>query len=234
VLVLVETKISVNKADTVCNKLKFDGRFHIEANGFSGGIWVLWNKDDFQLNIVTSSEQYVTMQVSHNLGETWFFSAIYANPHESQQEELWTDLEDFLRTNTTSWPLAGDFNETRNMEERRNCSEGIQKRCAKFDHWIDNNGLMDLGYLGPPFTWNRGNNPATRKSARLDRALCNHQWRLWFEEASIRHLLQNNSDHCPLLISLYSNVPIQRAHRPFRFHAAWLTNENFEEYLSSK
>ncbi|KAJ8440029.1 hypothetical protein Cgig2_020517 [Carnegiea gigantea] len=223
VLMLVETKISGNTVDTVCNKLKFDGRFRVEANGFSGGIWVLWNKEETQLNIVTLSEQYVTMQVSHNLGENWLFSAIYANPHESRREELWTDLEDFSRTNTTPWLLAGDFNETRNMEERRNYSEGLQRRCAKFDHWIENNGLMDLGYSGPRFTWNRGNIPTTRK------ALCNHQWRLQFEEARVKHLLQNNSDHCLLLISLDGNAPIQKVHRPFRFHV-----ENFEEYLSSK
>ena len=93
---------------------------------------------------------------------------------------------------------------------------------------------MDLGYSGLPFAWNRGNNPATWKSARLDRALCNHQWRLWFEEARVGYLLQNNSDHCPLLISLCGNAPIQKVHRPFRFHAAWLTYENLAEYLSSK
>ncbi|KAJ8437791.1 hypothetical protein Cgig2_013710 [Carnegiea gigantea] len=208
VLALVETKINGNTADTICNKLKSNGRFCVEANGFSGGIWVLWHKHEVQLNIVTSSEQYITMLVSHNSGETWLFSTIYANPYESQREELWTDMEDFSHTHTTPWLLAGDFNKTRNMEERRNYSEGLQRRCTKFDHWIENNGLMDLGYTGPPFTWNRGSNPATGKSARLDRALCNRQWRLRFEEARVRHLLQNNSDHCPLLISLYGNVPI--------------------------
>ncbi|KAJ8421609.1 hypothetical protein Cgig2_021851 [Carnegiea gigantea] len=128
-LALVKTKFSFSVAGAVCNKLKFEGQFRMEATGFSGVIWVLWRKDDF--------------------------------------------------------------------------------------------------------TWSRGHNPTTQKSSHLDRALCNHQWRVRFEKAGVRHLLQNNSDHCPLLISPCGISPIQNIRRPFRFQVEWLMHENFKDYLRS-
>ncbi|KAJ8423366.1 hypothetical protein Cgig2_026784 [Carnegiea gigantea] len=47
----------------------------------------------------------------------------------------------------------------------------------RFNNWIENNALLDIGFTGPTFTWVRGRTPSTRKSARLDRALCNMAWR---------------------------------------------------------
>jgi len=46
-----------------------------------------------------------------------------------------------------------------------------------------------------------GVSPATRKQARLDRALCNLEWREKFQEGCVWHLLQAGSDHSPLLIA---------------------------------
>jgi len=43
IVVLLETHISGTRADTVCRKLGFQGCFRVEAQGFSGGIWLLWD-----------------------------------------------------------------------------------------------------------------------------------------------------------------------------------------------
>ncbi|KAJ8449185.1 hypothetical protein Cgig2_027187 [Carnegiea gigantea] len=81
-------------------------------------------------------------------------------------------------------------------------------------------------------TWCRGIKPEHRKYARLDTGLCNLQWRLRFEEASVRHLLQNQSDHCPILILPRGFATIHSARRPFRFQAAWLSHAQFEECVT--
>ncbi|KAJ8446351.1 hypothetical protein Cgig2_005882 [Carnegiea gigantea] len=98
--------------------------------------------------------------------------------------------------------FEGNFNETKNMEERFNCSEDLARRCNNFNLWIENTHLLDLDFTRPRFTWARGNSVETKKYARLDRGLCNEQWRVRFAEANIHHLLQNKLDHSPLLISL--------------------------------
>lgn len=61
---------------------------------------------------------------------------------------------------------------------------------------------MDLGFVGAAHTWNYGVSTETRRSARLDRALCDDSWRRLFPSAIVRHLAHSHSDHCPLLLEL--------------------------------
>jgi len=82
ILVLVETRISGATADEVCRKIGFDGVCRVEAHGFSGGIWVLWLKDEVHLQIISSSTQYSTMEVSERDSERWILSALYGSPDE--------------------------------------------------------------------------------------------------------------------------------------------------------
>jgi len=69
------------------------------------------------------------MQVKRKNANPWLFTAVYASPKESVRQNLWSELGSFRQTCGIPWLLAGDFNETRNMEERCNCSEEISRRC---------------------------------------------------------------------------------------------------------
>jgi len=165
-------------------------------------------------------------------GETpWFFTAVYANPNETLRQELWAELSSFGCHCDSPWLLAGDFNETKNMQERFNYSEDLSRRCNNFNLWIEINHLLDLGFSGPRYTRTRGQSLEIKKYTRLDRGLCNEQWRVIFEEACVHHLLQNKSDDRPLLISPNGFTSVQGVMRPFRFQAAWLSHELFEDYL---
>ncbi|XVF63210.1 hypothetical protein PTKIN_Ptkin09bG0069600 [Pterospermum kingtungense] len=67
--------------------------------------------------------------------------------------------------------------------------------------WNDRlQGLLDLGFKGLHFTWMRGIVDSTFKEDRLDRVLCNVDWRDHFPQATVSHLPQAKSDHCSLLI----------------------------------
>jgi len=123
--------------------------------------------------------------------------------------------------------LAGDFSETRLLHERDHGGDDMMHRCARFANWIENNGLTDLGYSGSCFTWARANTWETRKSARLDRALRNEQWRARFQEGAVRHLIRSYSDHCPILIGLNGFVPIMRNAKSFHL----TSHKHFDEYL---
>lgn len=46
-----------------------------------------------------------------------------------------------------------------------------------FVSWVLDQYLIDVGYIGPAYTWNHGREVATRRSARVDRALCDDVWR---------------------------------------------------------
>lgn len=70
--------------------------------------------------------------------------------------------------------------------------------------WKDSLYLIDLGFSGPKFTWNYGTDSASRRSTRLDRCLCDEEWRRAFSEVFVKNLPHSYLDHCPLLLQLSS------------------------------
>ena len=171
------------------------------------------------------------MEISLSPTDQGLFTAVYGSQIESFRDGLWDELSTFILNNTRPWLLASDFNDTKSLEERMHCGQGLARRCTKFNHWIKNNGLIDLGFSGPRYTWCRGRDNRTRKYARVDRGLCNLAWRERFEEAGVRHLIQHQSDHCPLLISPFGFTNLASGPKPFRFQAAWISHDQFAHFL---
>ena len=64
--------------------------------------------------------------------------------------------------------MAGDFNSVTKAEEVSNAGKFDKRRCSGFNDWIFGNGLIDMGFIGPKFTWIRGRSPSAFKGARLD------------------------------------------------------------------
>ncbi|XP_074321169.1 uncharacterized protein LOC141657731 [Silene latifolia] len=180
VLELVETHISGEMAQRVCDRINYGGKTRVEAEGFSGGIWLFWKPKEVSVTPIVHHTQHITVEIAR-MGEIpWFFTAVYASPDSMRKEELWESLEDFARTDNRPWLAMGDFNDTRFMPERNGNSESMRRRYTRFNSWLENNEWIDLDYSGPDYTWARGNTSATRKWARLDRAICNTSWRVMF------------------------------------------------------
>ncbi|XP_074314997.1 uncharacterized protein LOC141651174 [Silene latifolia] len=231
VLALVETHMGCDHAIKMSTILGYKGHARVNANGFSGGIWLYWNTDIVSVTTVHEHQQFITVEIAR-IGEfPWFFSAVYASPDPSNRRELWAELESFAQNNNRPWLVAGDFNETRNLSERHGGDSNMARRCENFNNWIESCELIELAFSGSPHTWARGNSIETRQSARLDRAMCNADWGTVFEEAMVKHIPAFQSDHCPLFISPNGFVPINSVNRPFRFQACWMTHENFESFI---
>ena len=86
---------------------------------------------------------------------------------------------------------------------------------------------------GSRFTW-KGPIIGTydRLFEKLDRALCNREWRVKFPEASVKTLPRISCDHHPILINIKGNL-VKKTNRPFGFEAAWLTHEKFSEFMKA-
>lgn len=65
---------------------------------------------------------------------------------------------------------------------------------------------------------------------RLDKVLCNVDWRLHFQEGFVKVLPRVQSDHYPLLV-LPEGEPNHGINRPFRFKAAWMTHSDFDRFI---
>ncbi|XP_028792623.1 uncharacterized protein LOC114748407 [Neltuma alba] len=226
VVALVEPRISGITADKVIRKIGYAYSHRVEANGFSGGIWLLWT-DAVEVEVITNHSQFIHSKITLKSDlQSFFFTAVYAHPNSHIRQRVWSDLTRTSYFNSAPLLLAGDFNATLSSTERRGGSEKRRKGCPHFQAFCNNNNLVDLGYSGPHFTWRRG-----LTFARLDRALSNTAWIHTFPNSKILHLAQINSDHRPLLIELGTSHRSGNSTKPFRFLAAWANNDSFPQLV---
>lgn len=123
--------------------------------------------------------------------------------------------------------MIGDFNEVVDAFENIGEAPFDPNRCKIFKEWIFNNNLIDVFTDGPKFTWYE---PKLSQydiiMERLDRFLCNENWRITFFEANVSVIPRNYCDHHHLFLTL--NKPSNGIkNRPFRFEAAWFTHVDF-------
>ncbi|KAJ8431261.1 hypothetical protein Cgig2_011114 [Carnegiea gigantea] len=121
--------------------------------------------------------------------------------------KLYVEAQGFQGRNRKLWLLARNFNETWSLGETNHGGQNTTRRCLRFNNWIENNGLVDLGFYERRFTWVRGNTEDTRKCTKLDRALCNVDWRSRFQDEVVQQLIRDQSEDSPLLISTKGLAP---------------------------
>ncbi|XP_025617033.1 uncharacterized protein [Arachis hypogaea] len=223
-LLLFETHLSGDRGKEVRNKLGFDGCFVEEANGHSGGIWALWVSSIWKVDIFGHNRQFIHLLVSSKTSTTWLLTAIYGSPQKVNRKLLWNNLRNLAENINAPWCLIGDFNVTLHDHERRGGAiRNDSGAYSDFQNCVFDCGLIDLGFVGWPFTWKRGN-----LVIRLDRALGNLDWQIQFPEACIKHLPMLKSDHAPLCLQLSQNSMGNRRKRPFHFLASWLHHPEFD------
>lgn len=64
----------------VCKQFGFSRYEIVDAMGFFGGIWALWNDWHVCMELITVMNQSITMCVSHISGHKWLFTVIYTSP----------------------------------------------------------------------------------------------------------------------------------------------------------
>lgn len=182
ILGLLEPRVSGEHADTICKKIKFENWVRVEAVGFSGGIWVFWT-NDCEVEIFYTHPQFIVLKLKCSSDESWFLAVVYGNPNVGLRQKLWHALVLAKLRVESHLLVVRDFNAVVSDTEVNTQGPLTHSRNAGFQEWIFELGLIDLGFSGPMFTWVRGLHDHTFKGARLDRALCNFEWRSRFTES---------------------------------------------------
>lgn len=108
ILALCEPRISGQKADKFIKYSGYDFSFRVEANGFSGGIWLLW-KHYINVQVILWHEQMIHARVTIN--DTYaFVTFVYGSPTKSRRRRLWEALDEVDPSCSGPWLIGGDFN----------------------------------------------------------------------------------------------------------------------------
>ncbi|XP_039039734.1 uncharacterized protein LOC120177785 [Hibiscus syriacus] len=152
---------------------------------------------------------------------------VYASPQAETRKLLWNKIELLDPRDKEAWILGGDFNAILSYKERRGGSPRGNGTRKDFADFIFDSGLQDVRFLGPKFTWNKGN-----LYRRLDRCLINEEWMKQFQESLVLHLERMGFDHRPLILQTRISESSRR-NGPFRFLAAWNDHPLFKEFLAN-
>ena len=146
----------------------------MEASGFFGGIWLLWNDIRVNLKVVASSRYSITIVIAEG-SQFWVLTVVYASPNPAVRNSMWGYLNTTRRCFKGPWVVMGDFNEIVSSDEKRGGRGCFSK--IGFSDWISDNRLLDMGFIGQKFTWMTRRGLCEDIWERLDRALCSMEWR---------------------------------------------------------
>lgn len=207
ILILLETKIHSSGVMNVLVNTEYTNMLAVEASGFVGEIWLLWNCSQVAVEEVSMMDQMLNVIVRKPTGTVWLLSALYASPQVVNRMELWAYLNQLGTIVNIPWLLIGDTNQPLTRNDKFGGRPINRNIADQFQTVLDICNFVDLGFTGPKYTWTNGRTGSALIKERLDRAWGNILWSQAFPHVVVRHLARTTSDHHPVLLQTQTGVP---------------------------
>lgn len=140
----------------------------------------------------------VYLDPCHN---SWLLNLVYCPAQNLKNNLFWDKLNTITEAYPSPMLVIRDFNSVLNQFENigdkpvanPSTPTGLQL-------YMDNQGLIDLGFSGPKFSWSNNRHGSHNNMKRLDRGIMNLQQNNLFPNASIKYLTRSASDHSPMVL----------------------------------
>lgn len=133
-------------------------------------------------------------------------TGFYGNLETHKHKESCALLKHLSSLSFEPWVCMGDFNKILDNSERWRRGSRPGWQIEDFRDAVVHCELHDLGFDGQPFTWrNKGEakcDDADFVTTRLDKVLASASWLDRYDGVCVSHLAMQNSDHCPVILSL--------------------------------
>jgi exonuclease III len=229
ILFISETKIYPPQVSATLNRLGFFLISQVAASGSSGGLALAW-RPGVELQCFASDKNHISAWCfSDPPHSPWILSCVYGPPNKQDRRAFWDSFASIGEGFEASWLCIGDFNSFVDQTEK---SGGRPVDCSShspFRSFIEHFGMIDVGFVGNPFTWSNNRHGLENIKERLDRGLASPAWVHLHPDFSIIHLPAHNSDHNP--ISLTTNTTSDFLPRPFRFEEFWSKDPTCENVV---
>lgn len=140
----------------------------------------------------------------------------------------WEALRSIKNVNPMPWLVVGDFNEILYNNEKEGGRPRTQRQLQAFHDSLAECDLVDLGYVGDQYTWQRG-----KIRERLDLGVANMQWTNLFPMARLTNSEMTKSDHRPILLETEYLADTHGREGARRFEARWLREDTVEEIVKA-
>ena len=158
---------------------------------------------------------------------------VYGEAQVSERYKNWDMLRGIVGANDLPWVVMGDFNEVLRPDEHVGIGQRSNAQIQAFRDTMDVCSLMDIGFSGRPWTFNKKVRGGTYTRVRLDRALATTEWHTLFPMADLSHLTAATSDHCPILLNLNREERVARPPQTFRYEVMWEGHSDWGETIDT-
>ena len=157
---------------------------------------------------------------------------MYGEPVTHKRLESWNKLWRLHNKFNLPWLCVGGFNEIIRSSEKMGGSSRSQTQMQQFRDVMDECGFINLGFLGPSYTWQKHFSASHSIWERLNCALATNDWLLRFAGTHVQHLKSDTSDYSPLWIDM-EGLNFQSISKSFRFDEAWLSNHTCSKVVEA-
>ena len=224
VLFVVETGLDEARLEWLRVRIGFHNKLGVYRREQGGGLALFWKKEaNIQIN--SYSHHHIDSIVNAGMENAWRFTGFYGFAETHRHHESWNLLRLLYQQNSLPWCCVGDYNELTSTDEKVGGVIRLERQMQEFRDAIDYCGFIDLGFVGEPFTWCNNRLGSATIWERLDRGLATAEWLSMFPNASLHHIDNGTSDHCPLWLTLDATITGHSStRRPFRFEEIWLSD----------
>ena len=113
-------------------------------------------------------------------------------------------------------------------DEHQGVGQCSNAQIQAFRDAVDVCMLLDLGYKGNFWTFEKKVSGGSYTKCRLDRALVNAVWMAVYPLASVQHLTGATCDHSPLLLELGDTDGEVQRRKPFKYELMWETLDGLQ------
>ena len=211
--------------------IEFNNLFFVERNNKGGGLALFW-RNSVDLSVDSFSPNHIDSIINKGKEDVWRFTGFYGEPMTHKRLESQNKFRRLHNKFNLPWLCAGDFNEIIRSSEKMGGGSRSQTQMQQFWDAMDECGFIELGFLGPWYTWQKHFQAGHSIWERLDRALATNDWLLRFACTHVHHLKSDTSDHSPLWIDM-EGLNFQPISKPFRFGEAWLSDHTCSEVVEA-
>ncbi|XP_026415893.1 uncharacterized protein LOC113311267 [Papaver somniferum] len=179
------------------------------------------------LTLLKQSEKIIHAKVINDPSRgAWFLTCIYGTPYIHEKSSQKTYISQLSNSIDTPWVIIGDLNITLSPNGRstQNTSSEILDLINDFD-------LSDMGFCGNPFTWSSNKHGTGQIKSRLDRTIVNNNWFISYPKSILTHLVQNGSDHAPILLEMCKQNKVTG--RNWKFFEHWLSQHSCSDEIKN-
>ncbi|KAM1398237.1 hypothetical protein ACFX2I_015708 [Malus domestica] len=171
----------------------------IEPRGIAGGLCVFW-RDAQDVVLIKYGDFFIEVLIEDGVRHLkWRLVVVYACTDERKRAQQ----------------FENDGGTARSMASMR-----------VFRNFVVHASLLDLGFEGYPYTW-RNRREEGFIQERLDRVLATHEWVHNYQQAVVKHVVLEGSDHAMLVLSTEVDQP--RRKKRFMYDPRWSQDPKCDE-----